>query len=503
MIPPRVVAEIRRLYAVEGWRRNTIARHLGVHHSTVTRALRRSGLLASGQAEPGQRPSKLDPFVAWIKQTLKRYPELPASVVYEMLCERGYRGGPDHVRHRIAELGLRPQKASEAFFELRTLPGEQAQVDWASFGTRQVEGGSRRLLAFVMVLSYSRWLFVRFAYDGRLASFLAGHVEAFTAFGGVPRLALYDNLKSAVAERVSRAVRFHPQFLALADHYGFDPRPVAPRRGNEKGRVERAIRYLRTSFFPLRSQLDLEALNREARRWCRERASQRPWPDDRRRTVEQAFARERSQLLPLPAEPFPAHELVAVQVAKTPVVRFDANRYTVPHDRIRRTLTIAADLERVRIFDRNELIATHPRAWSKGRVIEDPDHLEALRKAKRQARLHRGQHRLLAAVPRAERLLAELARRQRRLAGAVDHLLALLDEHGPRELDAAIAESLEAGSPHPATVRLILDRRRLARGAPPPLALRLPDDPRVRDLIVTPHPLTDYDPDDDEEESPP
>ena len=496
MIPPRLDAEIRRLATIEGWRRGTIARHLGVHHSTVSRALARIGEVSR---VPVRRPSAIDPFVPWLREILERYPKLPASQLYEMARRRGYSGGPDHFRHRIAELSLRPDQPPEAFFALRTLPGEQAQVDWADFGKRVVKGGHRRLFAFVMVLSYSRMLFVRFFYDARLPSFLAGHVGGFTFLGGVGRRLLYDNLKSAVLERVEDAIRFHPRLLELADAYGYEPWPVAPRRGNEKGRVERAIRYLRGSFFPLRQHLELDALNREAERWCRETAAVRPWPQDRRRTVEQAWHEEKPLLLPLPGDPFPCHELLDVVVRRTPYVAFDSNRYSVPHDRIARTLTVAADLDQVRVFDRQELVANHERSWHKGQVIEDPAHLEALRRTKRQARLHRGQERLLRAVPRAEHLLNALGQRQRHLGTAVDRLLRMLDEHGREELAVAVTEALASGSPHPETVRLVLDRRRRARQQTPPLPVALPDDPRVRDLVVIPHRLADYDPEDSDD----
>ena len=500
MISPELRAEIRRLWAVEGWRRETIARHLGVHHSTVRRALVSMGELAA-EDKRSARPSILDGFVPWLREQLERYPSLPASQLYEMARRRGYPGGADHFRHRLAELGLRPRRAPEAFFELSTLPGEQGQVDWAHFGRRRVRGGWRTLWAFVLVLSFSRQLFVRFFYDARLPSFLAGHVEAFTRFGGAPRCLLYDNLKSAVLERVGASgIRFHPRLLELADAYGYEPRPVAPRRGNEKGRVERAIRYLRGAFWPLRSELDLADLNREADRWCQEVAARRSWPQDRRRTVEQAYRQERPLLLPLPPQPFPCHEIVAAAVGRTPYVAFDANRYSVPHERIARTLTVVADAEELRILDRHELVARHRRSWDKGRVIEEPAHFAALRLAKHRARLHRDQHRLLAAVPSAERLLAALGQRQRHLGTAVKRLLRLLDEHGPGELAAAVAEALEAGSPHPETVRLVLDRRRHQRGQPPALPLALPDDPRVREMLVTPHPLAEYDPDPDPEE---
>lgn len=492
-ISARLSAEIRRLRRAEGWRVHTIARHLGLHHSTVKRALAGE---ESRACTPRRRDSMLDPYEDFVRSTLERYPRLPASVLHEMVVRRGYPGGPDYFRHRLAQLGLRPRRAPEAFFTLRTLPGEQAQVDWAHFGTRKVEGGTRRLMAFVMVLSYSRWIFLRFFWDERLPSFLAGHVEAFRFFGGVPRSALYDNLKSAVLEREGDAIRFHPRMLEMVDHYGFDPRPVAVARGNEKGRVERAIRYVRTSFFPLRRTWSLEALNRAAPEWCQQVAGRRPWPQDRRRTVEQAYREELGSLRALP-EAFPAHEEVVVQAGKSPWARFDANRYSIPHDRIRRPLILHAEPERVRVFDRGELIAQHERCWDKGQRVETPSHLEALAQEKRRARLHRQQDRLLDAAPKAEALLREMGRRQHSLRTAVDRLSRLLDEVGPEELSTAIEEALTAGSPHPQTVRLILDRRRRKRRQPPPVPVRMPDDPRLEKLVVRAHDLADYDPEED------
>jgi hypothetical protein len=246
----------------------------------------------------------------------------------------------------------------------------------------------------------------------------------------------------------------------------------------------------------LRENLSLEKLNAEADRWCPDVSSQRSWPQDRSRKVVEAFLQERPMLLRLPQDPFPHHEVVAVSIRKTPYAAFDANRYSVPHDRIARTLEIRADLSNVRILDGADEVALHPRCWDKGQIIEQKSHLDALWRKKRQARFHRGQDRLLRAVPRAEVLLSELGRRQRHLRTAVDRLLRHLDDDGQAELAAAIDEALAAGSPHPETVRLILERRRTARREKPPITVTLPDDPRVRDLVVTPQDLAHYDPED-------
>ena len=324
-----VRAQILRYHFVEHWRVGTIARQLGVHHSTVERVLGEAGV-ERARRRP-RRPSKLDPYLAFITETLERFPTLTAARVFDMVKARGYPGAPDHFRHRIAE--LRPRRAREAYLRLRTLPGEQAQVDWAHFGKITIGRAERPLMAFVLVLSYSRYPFVRFYLNASLANLIRGHVEAFDVLGGGVRKILYDNMRSGVLERRADAIRFHPTVLELAAHYRFEPRPVAPARGNEKGRVERLIRFVRESFFGARRFRDLDDLNAQVDQWCRTRAAERPCPEDPRRTVAEVFAEERPHLLTLPDDPFPCEERVEVQVAKTPYVRFDANDLSRARDK--------------------------------------------------------------------------------------------------------------------------------------------------------------------------
>ena len=209
-----------------------------------------------------------------------------------MVKARGYTGGPDHFRHRIAQ--LRPRRPRKAYLRLRTLAGEQAQVDWAHFGKLTIGRAERPLMAFVLVLSYSRYPFVRFYLGASLANLIRGHVEAFSVLGGTAKVLLYDNMKSVVLERRGDAIRFHPTLLELAAHYRFEPRPVAPARGNEKGRVERLIRFVRGSFFQARRFRDLDDLNVQADQWCHTRAAERPCPEDPQRTVADLFAEERA-----------------------------------------------------------------------------------------------------------------------------------------------------------------------------------------------------------------
>ena len=283
--PPDIEAQILRYYHAEKWRVGTIAGQLHVHHSVVTRVLAQAGLPRIG---PPARPSQIDAYLPFIRQTLDTFPTLTASRLYVMVRERGYRGSPDHFRHVIA--CHRPRPKAEAYLRLRCLPGEQAQVDWGHFGHLEIGRARRPLMAFVMVLSHARQIFLRFFPDARMENFLRGHVAAFETWQGVPRVLLYDNLKSAVLERRGTAIRFHPTLLGFAGHYRYEPRPVAVARGNEKGRVERAIRYVRDAFFAARTFTHLDDLNAQAEAWCNGLAADRRCPEDLKRSVRAVFA---------------------------------------------------------------------------------------------------------------------------------------------------------------------------------------------------------------------
>jgi Homeodomain-like domain len=139
MISKEREAQILRLHHAEGWPAGTIARELGVHHTTVQRVLAQSGIPSE---KITARPSVADPYIPFIIETLTTYPRLCASRVFEMVHKRGYPGGPDHFRRVVAR--LRPRPPAEAFLRLRTLPGEQAQVDWAHFGKVAIGRALRR-----------------------------------------------------------------------------------------------------------------------------------------------------------------------------------------------------------------------------------------------------------------------------------------------------------------------------------------------------------------------
>lgn len=489
MINQELRSRIRRLFFAEHWKVGTIAAELAIHHDTVEAAIEIERFV--NVSYRGRR-ELLDPYKTFVESTLEQHPRLRSTRLLEMIRERGYEGSVWPLRRFVSR--VRPTSGREAYLRLVTLAGEQAQVDWASFGTIRVGRATRKLSCFLLVLSWSRALFARFFFDQTFESFLRGHVMAFEEAGGVPREILYDNLKSAVLERQGDVIRFHPRLLELAGHYHFAPKPCAVARGNEKGRVERRVRDLRESFFAARAFGSIEELNAALATWIDRVQRERRVPrDEEDRTVRDALIAERQRLLPLPAHPLPTELVKPTSSGKTPYVRFDRNDYSIPHTLVEKTLTLAASETVVRVLDGKDEVARHPRSFDAGRTIEDNDHIAGLALEKRKARDLRGRHRLFEAAPRARGFLEAVALHGGHLGGTTSRLLRLLDDFGAHKLDAAIADALARGALSAQSVAHILDQRRRAAGEPPPLATILPDDPRVRDLRVTPHPLADYD----------
>ena len=371
--PPDIEAQILRYYHAEKWTVGTIATQLHVHHSVVRRVLAQAGLprhRAAAAAIAGRSLSAVHPPDAGEVPKADGQPAVRDGTRTRL--SRQPRPLPPP--HRLPSAAAEGRSLSTA----TQLPGEQAQIDWAHFGYIVIGRARRPLMAFVMVLSHSRQIFLRFFPDARMENFLRGHVGAFQAWQGVPRVLLYDNLKSAVLERHGDAIRFHPTLLNFAGHYRYEPRPVAVARGNEKGRVERAIRYIRDSFFAARSFDDIDDLNAQAEVWCNGQAADRRCPEEPARTVREVFTEEATRLLRLPDNPAPLLERVEVKVGKTPYVRFDLNDYSVPHSHVQRVLTVLADPHELRIVDGAQILARHRRSYDKGAQIEDPAHIQAL-----------------------------------------------------------------------------------------------------------------------------
>ena len=485
MIDLETVARIRHLYHAEHWPVGTIAVELGLHHEAVERAL-----AEESRAAPSPRPSRFDPYAGFVREMLEKYPRLRATRIWHMLRERGCTLSVRQVRDKVAELRPAPR---EAFLRRRTFPAEEAQVDWASFGHVMMGAARRALSAFILTLTYSRWIFLRFFLDQSMENFLRGHVYAFADLPGVPRHLLYDNLRSAVLSRHGDAVRFNPRLLELASHYHFSPRACHPARGNEKGAVERSVRYVRDSFFAARSFTTIDDLNRQALVWRDEVTAARRWPGDDRKTVAEAFAEEAVHLLTLPAHAFETELVAAVRSGKTIYVRFDLNDYSIPPNSVGRPLTLIASETTVRVVDGADEVARHRRSYDRHRRIDDPAHVEALLVEKRRAHGSTPNARLIGAIPAAEAFLEAGFRRGESVSAITQKLLLLLDDYGAQELSAALEEALARQTPCISSIAFLLGKRRRTAQRKMSLPVDLSRRPDLVDLYVKPHSSETYD----------
>lgn len=484
MISPETRIEIRRYFYAEHWKIGTIARELGVHPDTVRQAIDSDRF----RHAPPLRPLLTDPFLEFVRQTLDQHPRLTATRIYQMICERGYAGSVVQLRRLVAR--LRPARP-EPFLRLKMFPAEQAQVDWAHFGQVMVGRARRQLSCFLITLSYSRALYLEFFFDQTMENFLRGHVRAFQAWSGQPRVILYDNLRSAVLERRGDQIHFHPRLMELCAHYHFAARPCQVRAGNQKGRVERVIRYVRDSFWAGRSFTTLAECNRQALLWRDQIAHQRPWPGDDRRTVAEAFREEQPRLLPHPAHLFSTDLIVPVRSPKTIYVRFDLNDYSIPPEAVGRPLTLVATDSLVRILDGTLEVARHRRSYDRHEPVLDPAHQDALLKAKRKAFAATPTSRLAQLVPESETLL-DLAFAHGESAGSqTAQLIKLLDLYGAAALRRAISEALERNTPRASSAAFLL--RRQQRSARARVQVDLSRHPEAQAIDVRPHDLETYD----------
>lgn len=263
-------SEIRRLVLVEGLSRQAAARALHVDPKTARRALGME--VFAPPRRPAPRPKRVEPYRARIEELLAKYPALSAVRGREELLKEGFRGEVTIVRDLVREIrGAKRQ----AFLRLSFLPGDAVQVDWASCGTLRIGETVRRLSCFVMVACYSRAIYLEFALSERIDAFLECHVNAFRFFGGVPRRAIYDNLKAVVLERHAKEIRFNARFREFAGQLLFEPVACNPAAAWEKGRVENGIQYIRKSFLAGREITDFGEHAVAAIRWRDEVANVR------------------------------------------------------------------------------------------------------------------------------------------------------------------------------------------------------------------------------------
>jgi transposase len=487
MITPDIEAEIRRLVLRDGWKVETTARRFCVHHSVVRRVVRDAS--AALTPKPVTK-TLLDDFKPFIVERVTEYPELTATRLLVELKQRGFTGGVAVLRRFVSK--VRAPRSRKAYLRIETEPGEQAQVDWGSFGHLRIGNTSRPLSCFAMVLSWSRALYVDFTLDQRMDSFLRMHERAFAFFGGIPRKVLYDNLKSVVLHHVGQTVQFNPTFLGFAGHHLFEPVAAPVRYPQAKGRVESAIKYVRHSFFYGRTFKDIDDVRAAARAWCQETANQRLHATTRERPAERLLL-ERTRLHVLPEHRFDTDLCFSAIISKEARVALDANAYSVPPEHVGKSVHVRADDRAVRVVCDGTVIAEHPRCWDRRRFIEDRKHTDAIAEHRPGASGPRKRDRLASLSTECRLYLHEVSRRRIALDSEVRKLERMRKLYGDEDLAAGMAAALAARTFGARYVRTLIDQQRFARGLSEPTEPIVTGNRAADEVTVEPHDLGGYD----------
>jgi len=434
MIDYELFCKIRHLKDHEGLTAHQIAGELAMDPRTVVKWLARERFC---QRKALPRASKLDPFKAEIARWLQAHAFTAAQLLMR-IREQGYAGGYSIVKDYVRS--IRPPKSC-AYLTLAFAPGECAQVDWGSYGSVAVGNTRRRLSFFVMVLCYSRMLYLEFTVSQSLEHFLACHQNAFDFFGSVPQKIMVDNLKSAVLKRIlGRPPVFNPRYLDFANHYGFAIAPCNVGRGNEKGRVENAVGYVKKNFLAGLEIPDFAALGPAARNWLQTVANVRLHGETRKKPVE-LFEAERPCLLPLAINAFDIATVSQQRASSQFRISCDTNRYSVPAEYAGRALTVKTDPERICVYAQDKLIARHIRSYERYQDFEDPDHPKALLAQRKKARDQKIFMRFIALSPKADLYYRKLADRRLNPQQHVRKIVALSEIYGNEPVGRAIEDA--------------------------------------------------------------
>jgi len=384
-----------------------------------------------------KRKSKLDPFKSTIVRLLAEHPFTAAQLLHR-LRESGYTGGYSILKAFVQH--VRPSPAP-AFLTLHFAPGQSAQVDWGSAGFLPVGHTQRRLSFFIMVLCYSRKLYVEFTLGQTQEHFLACHQQAFEYFNGLTAEVIVDNCKTAILSHpVGQSAVPHPRYLDFARHYGFAIKACGPRKAHEKGRVEKAVHYVKQNFLAGLQLSSLEAINAAARRWMDEVANVRVHGETHQ-TPQELFASEQSSLHALTLKPYEPAVLQTVLVSQRCRVTFDTNRYSVPPAFAGKTLMLKIYPARLVLYHQDRVIAEHVRSYDRYQDFEKPEHVEELLAQRRQARQQQLLTRFLALSPRAKEYYQRLEEKRGNARHHVQKIVALSEIYGVEKVQRALEDA--------------------------------------------------------------
>lgn len=431
MIDYQTYCQIRQLYTEKKLGFRQIARELKLDLKTVRKWAKRENFQ---KAPLPQRESKLDSFKGEIIRLLERH-DYSARQIFQHIKERGYGGRYTIVKDFVRQVRPKPRPA---FLTLHFQPGECAQVDWGCAGTVPVGSTRRRLSFFLMVLAYSRKMYLEFTLAETMEHFLSCHQRAFEYFGGVVQQVWVDNCKVAVLSRADDSIVFNPRYLDFANHYGFQIRACGVKKPHEKGRVENGVGYVKKNFLHGLELSDCNIINPAARYWLDTVANLRVHGQTQK-IPQELFAHE--NLKPLHPQPYEAAIIEPVRANSQFRIKVDGNAYSVPCHFASSRLTLKKFADRLLVYDGVNLVAEHVRRYDRNQDYELPDHVQPLLLERKKARDQKLFLRFLGLSARAEEYYRQLQQRRLNPKHHVQKIVALSELYGVDVVTRAIEDA--------------------------------------------------------------
>lgn len=435
MIDYQTFCQIRQLHDQKGLKVWQIAQELKLDPKTVAKWIDQTRYQPR---QSSKRPSKLDPFKGQIVAMLERHP-YTAQQILQQLRQQGYAGGYSILKELVRQ--VRPPR-KPAFLMLDFAAGECAQVDWGQYGSLPVGSTRRRLSFFVMVLCSSRLMYLEFTLSEAMEQFLSCHRHALEFFGGSTSKVMIDNLKVGVVRHPSgQPALFNPRYLDFAAHYGFEPVACNVRKGNEKGRVENGVGYVKKNLLSGLEISSFQAIQVEGRRWLDETANLRIHGETHRKPSE-LFEQEKPLLKALPVLPYDCAVIRPTSANRCCRIVFDANRYSVPPLYASQKLTLKVEPTQLYLFHNEKLIATHARSYDRRQNQTDPDHTKELLAQRQKARAQTLLLAFLNLCPQAELFYRKLQDKRLNAPHHVQKIVALSEIYGPDKVARAIEDAI-------------------------------------------------------------
>ena len=474
-------AEIRRLHEIEKLSKRAIAKQVRCSRRTIDRALAFQEA-PSTKRETLPKKSILDPYKPKIDAIIKQYPDLSAVRILEKIAVNdgvtpGYTGRISQLKSYLRT--IRPIQG-RVYQDITYSPGEAIQIDWGDVGSVKINNTIRKVSVFVAVLCYSRMCYIEFTLSQRKGEFYRCLSNALKFYGGSPKKVIFDNLKAAVISGSGRHATLHPEFLAVCGHYCMEPIPCTVRDPESKGMVESKVGYVKKNA--------LKGRDDELKTWDDYGYLAIHWRDNianvrlHHRLKEKPsdrFVTEKPILRPVPNVELNTDEIVITEVRPTARIEFDTNRYTVPPELARKTVTIQASTKHIRIFHQGALVACHNRCYGRRELIADSSHQLAALKLRKKQTASELEENFAALGAEAREFHLQLLKQPVKAIVHVRRIVELARLYGRESVIASIRVALQYQTCDAAYVETILHQERRKQSLPSPTSVQ----PKRKDLI--------------------